>query len=242
VTAPIAASALATASRHTLARSSRNIFKRWVHQVQGPGTLNNVTRDDLGDDPTSALVRDGYASIVLAIAEGDAGALAELYDATVSKVHALVRSIIRNVDDAEEVTCDVYTQAWQVAAQFDAQRGSVMAWLLMIARSRSLDALRRQRRRERLIDDAAPTHDVADPRTSLAPDDYLNLFQLGTVVHSAMSALPPDRRALVGMAFFDDLSHAEIANHTGLPLGTVKSNLRRALHTLRDSLYARDEL
>jgi len=242
VTGLIAAIALATARRTTLGRSKRNPFTKWVHQVRGPGTLNSVTRDDLSDDPNSALARDEYASIVVAIAEGDAGALAELYDASVSKVHALVRSIIRNVEDAEEVTCDVYTQAWQLAAQFDAERGSVMGWLLTIARSRSLDALRRQRRRERLIDDASPTQDIVDPRTSYAPDYYLNLFQLGTVVHSAMSALPPDRRALVGMAFFDDLTHVEIANYTGLPLGTVKSHLRRALHTLRDSLYARDEV
>ncbi len=242
MTGLIAAIALATAPRSALGRSNRNALKTWVHQVQAPGTLDNVTRDDLSDDPNSALARDAYASIVVAIAEGDTSALAELYDASVGKVHALVRSIIRNVEDAEEVTCDVYTQAWQLAAQFDAERGSVMAWLLTIARSRSLDALRRQRRRERLIDDAASTQDIVDPRTSFAPDHYLNLFQLGTVVHSAMSSLPPDRRALVGMAFFDDLSHTEIANHTGLPLGTVKSHLRRALHTLRDSLYARDKV
>jgi hypothetical protein len=69
--------------------------------------LNNVARDDLSDD-ASALVRDEYVSIVVAIAAGDSGALAELYDATVNKVHALVRSIIRNVADAEEVTCDVW--------------------------------------------------------------------------------------------------------------------------------------
>jgi RNA polymerase sigma-70 factor (ECF subfamily) len=204
--------------------------------------LNNVTPLDLSDDPAPALVRDQYASIVAAIAQGNEGALAELYDATVNKVHALVRSIVRNVDDAEEVTCDVYTKAWQVAAHFDAERGSVMAWLLTIARSRSLDALRRQRRLERLVDDAAPTRDMADPQTSMEADYYLNLFQIGTAVHSAMSALPRDRRALVGMAFFDNLSHAEIAKHTGLPLGTVKSNLRRALHTLRDLLYAQDDL
>ncbi len=242
MTGLIAESAPPTALRPAFGQLYRNNLETWVHQVQAPETLNNVTSDDLSYDPNSAVARDEYASVVVAIAKGDEGALAELYDATVSKVHALVRSIIRNVEDAEEVTCDVYTQAWQVAAQFDVERGSVMAWLLTIARSRSLDALRRQRRRERLIDDSAPTVDVTDPRISLAPDHYLNLFQLGTVVHSAMSALPPDRRALVGMAFFDDLSHAEIANHTGLPLGTVKSHLRRALHILRDSLYARDDV
>jgi RNA polymerase sigma-70 factor (ECF subfamily) len=203
--------------------------------------LSNVTPHDLSDDPTSALVRDNHASLVVAIAEGDEGALTELYDATVSKVHALVRSIVRNVDEAEEVTCEVYTKAWQGAARFDAERGSVMAWLLTIARSRSLDALGRRRRRERLVDDAAPTGDIADPHASSAADYYLSLFQIGTVVHAAMAALSRDRRALVGMAFFDNLSHAEIAKHTGLPLSTVKSNLRRAFHTLRDCLYAQDE-
>lgn len=79
-----------------------------------------------------------------AVAAGDTAALADLYDSTVAKVHALVKAIVRNPADAEEVTCDVYTQAWQTAVHFDPARGSVMAWLMNIARSRALDCLRRQ--------------------------------------------------------------------------------------------------
>jgi RNA polymerase sigma-70 factor (ECF subfamily) len=65
----------------------------------------------------------------------------------------------------------------------------------------------------------------------------LSLFQAGTAVHSALEQLPPERRRLVGLAFFDDLSHSEIAELTGLPIGTIKSHLRRALHRLRGAIY-----
>ncbi len=185
-------------------------------------------------------VVDDYVAVVAAVGAGSAEALAQLYDATVSKVHALVRAMVPNADDAEEVTCDVYTYAWQTAAQYDATRGPVLNWLLTIARSRSLDALRRRRVRGRLIDEDAVTEDVADTKSSTAPDYYLNLFQTGTAVQAALAQLSADRRELIGLAFFEDLSHSEIATRTGLPIGTVKSHLRRALHTLRDSLYARE--
>lgn len=183
-----------------------------------------------------ASLNDEYASVVAAVAGGSSTALADLYDSTVSKVHALVRSIIRNPQDAEEVTCEVYTYAWQNADQFDPDRGAVMGWLLTIARSRALDALRRQRTRERLTGGVASSEHVSDSAT-LAPEHYLHLFQTGSAVHSALAALPPERRQLIGLAFFQDLSHAEISAQTGIPIGTVKSHLRRALHTLRDCLY-----
>jgi RNA polymerase sigma factor (sigma-70 family) len=182
---------------------------------------------------------DEYAVVVAAVAGGSASALSELYDATVGKVHALIRAMIRDTDDAEEVTCDVYTHAWQTASQFDPARGPVMAWLLTIARSRALDALRRRRSRERLSGED-PQEELADHSPSAAPDYYLNLFQSGSAVHAALAGLPADRRRLIGLAFFEDLTHSQIARQTGLPVGTVKSHLRRALHTLRESLYVRE--
>jgi RNA polymerase sigma-70 factor (ECF subfamily) len=204
------------------------------------GMARNVNGDGPSVDRSrTATVLDEYAAVVAAVAGGSASALAELYDASVGKVHALIRAMIRNVNDAEEVTCDVYTHAWQTASQFDPARGPVMAWLLTIARSRALDALRRQRSRNRLAGDDAPD-EVADPAASTAPDYYLNLFQTGSAVHAALAGLPSERRQLIGLAYFDDLSHSEIANRTGLPIGTVKSHLRRALHTLRESLYVRE--
>ncbi len=179
-----------------------------------------------------------YACAVAAVAAGDTAALSELYDSTVAKVHALVRAIIRNPADAEEVTCDVYAEAWRTASRFDPSRGSVMTWLLTIARSRSIDCLRRQRGRARLFDEQCPQEDFPDAAEYVSPERMLNLFQSRSVVRAALEQLPPERRRLVALAFFEDLSHAEIAEATGLPLGTVKSHLRRAIHSLRGLLCA----
>jgi len=178
------------------------------------------------------------ACAVAAIAAGNTAALTELYDSTVAKVHALVRAIIRNPADAEEVTCDVYAEAWRTASRFDPSRGSVMTWLLTIARCRSIDCRRRQRGRARLFDEECPKEDCPDAAEYVSPERMLNLFQSRSVVHTALEQLPPERRRLVGLAFIDGLSHAEIAEVTGLPLGTIKSHLRRALHSLRGLLYA----
>jgi RNA polymerase sigma-70 factor (ECF subfamily) len=181
---------------------------------------------------------ESFACAVAAIAAGDTAALAELYDSTVAKVHALVKAIIRNPADAEEVTCEVYTQAWQTAVHFDPSRGTVLTWLMSIARSRAIDCLRRQRGRARLFDEQSPREDVPEAAEHLSPEKLLHLFQSRSVVRTALEQLPPERRRLVGLAFFDDLSHSEIAELTGLPLGTIKSHLRRAIHSLRALLYA----
>jgi len=180
---------------------------------------------------------EDFARVVAAVATGDAAALAQLYDFTVAKVHSLVKAMIRTPADAEEVTCDVYTQAWQTASQFDPSRGTVMAWLFTIARSRALDSLRRQRCRTRLFEEQLAPNELPDHADSQSPERMLSLFQAGTAVHSALEQLPPERRRLVGLAFFADLSHSEIAELTGLPIGTIKSHLRRALHSLRGAIH-----
>lgn len=191
----------------------------------------------LGDGP-----RDELEKLMVAIGEGHSTALAELYDATVGKVHALVRAIVRTPEDAEEVTCDVYTQVWQGAHRFSASRGSAMAWLLTIARSRALDCLRRRNHRERLLAEEPLGEDGRPSADDDLPEEILHVFQTGSAVHAALKTLPPDRRRIVGLAFFRDLSHAEIAEVTGLPLGTVKSCLRRTLMGLREALEERDSL
>ena len=127
-----------------------------------------------------------FAGVVAAIAAGDMAALAELYDSTVAKVHALVKAIVRNPADAEEVTCDVYTQAWQTAAHFDPARGAVMAWLMSIARSRAFDWLRRQRGRARVFAEDPPQEDIADGAEYGSPEKMLNLFQCRSVVRKAL--------------------------------------------------------
>ncbi len=169
------------------------------------------------------------------MAAGQQQALEQLYDATVGKVYALALRILRNAADAEEIVCDTYSQAWESASQFDASRAAALGWLLMICRSRALDRLRQMRSRgSRSSVDLDAAGELAD--SGPAAEDLLSAMQEGSRVRSALAALSDERRKLVSLAFFEGLSHQEIADRTGLPLGTVKSHVRRALTTLRVSL------
>jgi RNA polymerase sigma-70 factor (ECF subfamily) len=202
----------------------------------GNELLNNPPPPDADEGVTGELWAGDLLPLVQAIAHDETAGLASLYDATVGKVVAVARAVLHNVEDAEEVTCDVYMQVWRTARDFDATQGSVLGWLLTIARNRSIDMLRQRECRQRaLVTDQAPK-ETADERVLGNPEDLLGLFQSGMVLHRVLAALTPLRRELVGMAFFRGLSHAEIAAEIGLPVGTVKSHIRRALDALRDSL------
>lgn len=177
---------------------------------------------------------DELALLVADMRQGNEHALESLYDATVGKLYALASAILRQADDAEEVVSATYAQAWESAATYDAQRASVLGWLLMMCRSRALDLLRKRRTRIAALQAAA--HD--DSGQSDEPEDLLSLVQQSSRVHAALASLSAERRQLVSLAFLHDLSHHEIAGITGIPLGTVKSHLRRALLQLREHLEA----
>jgi RNA polymerase sigma-70 factor (ECF subfamily) len=168
----------------------------------------------------------------------DQAALAELYDATCARLYALAHAILRNVQDAEEAVCDCYTQCWEEASRYDPQRASVMGWLSMICRSRSLDRLR-LRRHDRLRADIAEADDLEDGSPS--PVDLLALLEQGSSVRAALARLSDLRRELVGLAFLRGLSHDEIAKLKKIPIGTVKSHLRRGLMELRKALEGAGE-
>lgn len=164
---------------------------------------------------------------------GNERALEDLYDATVGKLYALAAAILRNMEDAEEIVCMTYAYAWANAARYDADRGNVLGWLLMICRSRALDRLR-QRRTSIATTDATDLENIE--AEGHRPDDILSLMQQHSRVRAALSRLTPERRRLVSFAFLQGLSHHEIAQVTGMALGTVKSHLRRALTQLREEL------
>lgn len=164
----------------------------------------------------------------------DEAALAAFYDATLSRAYGIALRITRSQADAEEAALDAYLQVWRDADTYRAELGSPLGWLLTIVRSRALDRLRRR----------GPAQSHPDPDTLIAdelsteapPDDSLYAAHRNGVVRRALSTLPELQRQLVGLAFLRDLSHADIAKLTALPLGTVKSHLRRALQRLRHDL------
>jgi RNA polymerase sigma factor (sigma-70 family) len=176
------------------------------------------------------------AALVEQMRIGQERALEELYDATVGKLYALASAILRSAEDTEEVVCETYAYAWANASRFDATRANPLGWLLMLCRSRALDRLRQRRATASALDIAAASE--TDSSSTDQPFDILSLMQQRSSVHAALSQLTPERRHLVSLAFLQGLSHQEIADVTRLPLGTVKSHVRRALTQLREALEA----
>ncbi|QJR15628.1 ECF RNA polymerase sigma factor SigK [Usitatibacter palustris] len=175
--------------------------------------------------------------MIEAIARGDEKALEELHAATVGRVYGLALRIVRTREAAEEVAVDVFLQVWRSAATYDALRGGPVTWLLTICRSRALDYLRR----------AEPAEPHADPEslasaenraTSDDPLDLLAACDGHEDLHRALAALTPLQRQLIALAFFRGLTHQEIAAHAQLPLGSVKTYIRRALAQLHADLGA----
>lgn len=171
---------------------------------------------------------------ITAMAAGDQLALGKLYDATLGKVYGLALRITGKAECAEEVASDVYLQAYRDAARFDAERGVVIAWLMMLTRSRAIDHLRR-----RDIAESHPEPDTLHPERHLGENDPLDgllTLEGNTRLQAALQELAPMQRQMLALSFFRDLSHQEIADYTGIPLGTVKSHIRRALEKLKPFL------
>lgn len=181
------------------------------------------------------------------IVRQDEAALDALYRACVGRVYGLALRIVRNPAIAEEVTEDTFWQVWRQAPRFDPLRGTSLAWLLTIARSRALDALRARRRvlantvsADALGEAMDTLAEAADGGTAGAsngdPHELLEAVQTNQQLHRALAQLDAVPRQLVALAFFKGLTHEEIASQIGLPLGTVKSHLRRAMLAMRKCL------
>ena len=174
------------------------------------------------------------AGHIAAIGRQDHDAFAAFYDATHRQAYALALRITQNSATSEEVVRDTFMQVWRDAERFDAQRGRPLAWLMTICRSRALDALRRHAAANERDARGADMHD--DDCGNDAAQDLLAATERKSVVHDALASLEPQRRQLLALAYFRGLSHSEIAGVTGLPVGTVKTHIRRSLLLLRERL------
>jgi RNA polymerase sigma-70 factor (ECF subfamily) len=173
-------------------------------------------------------------ALVERIAQADQTALATLYDTTNRLVYGLILRVLNDQGAAEEVLLDVYTQVWRQAANYDTGRGSPLAWLTTIARSRAIDRLRSgwqtQQRQETL--DA-----VTDKETVTAsPEEASVMSERQRIVRQALAQLSTEQREVIELAYYSGLSHSEIAAKLGQPLGTVKTRTRLGMMKLRDAL------
>lgn len=166
-------------------------------------------------------------------AAGDERAFAELYDATAPRVFGLVLRILVDRAQAEEVTQEIYLEAWRGAARFDPNRGAAISWLLQIAHARAVDRVRSsqaQRNRDERIgvrDTAVPIDEVAErAETSIE----------SARARRALTELSEPQREAIELAYFGGLTQTEIAERLGAPLGTVKTRMRDGMRRLREIL------
>lgn len=181
--------------------------------------------------------QDQLVALLTRIADGDEMALEGLYDATVNRIYGLALRITVRGELAEEVVSDVFLQVWRQAGNFEAQRASPLAWMMMLCRTRSIDALRREGSRtpDQRVD--LDKREIADDHAAV-PLDQLMSGEFSQQIQNALGVLNDIQRQTIALAFYRGMSHQEVADYTGQPLGTVKSNLRRAQALLRSELSA----
>ena len=171
------------------------------------------------------------------IIDGKQAALGALYDLTVDALNALVLRLVRNHADSDDVLSEVYKQIWERPRQYQPERGPVMAWLFVIARTRALDLLRKRKNNVDLATVAPSAREETGTPAQLA-DDLLQSIQESSHIHRALLQLTAEQRRMLDLAYFQDMSHQEIADATGMALGTVKSHIRRGQQALKEVLEA----
>ena len=167
---------------------------------------------------------------------GNAAAFGLAYDQYAPLIYGLLLRIIRDAEDAHEVLQETFLAAWTNARKFDASRGSELAWLISMARSRGIDRLRARNRREEREEEAAREISIARSSVDHGESDPVVFDELRSAVRAALGELPDAQRVALEMAYFEGLSQTEIAAKTSEPLGTIKTRMQLGMKRLRERL------
>ena len=203
--------------------------------TSAPGEVDrpSATRPRSGRGPDAG---GELAGLLQRSARGDEHAFAQVYDATVSRVHGLVVRVVRDPAMSEEVTQEVFLHVWRTSARFDAAKGNALSWLMTIAHRAAVDRVRSSEACRRRDDVYATRHrDVDYDATAEAGGASLEAQR----VRRALSTLTDVQRDAVELAYLSGYTHTEVAHLLELPLGTAKTRIRDGLIRLRDTLGAR---
>jgi RNA polymerase sigma factor (sigma-70 family) len=183
---------------------------------------------------TTAPTDEHLMGLIDRVAAKDAGALRELYDATSAKLYAVAVRVVRNTEHAEDVLQDAFLNIWRVAADYRATLSPPMAWLGMVVRSRALDFLRK-RTAEKALGGVEISDNLSETLAGDSPNpmDTSQASEQAWALHECLRQIEARPREVLTLAYFRDLSHGELAEQLRLPLGTVKTWIRRSLDQLR---------
>jgi RNA polymerase sigma-70 factor (ECF subfamily) len=187
--------------------------------------VRSMNRVEEGPTVVTPPAPEPDAELLMRVQRGDERAMTVLFDRYSKIVYSVALRVLRDTAAAEDVMQEIFMQIWRKPESFVAAKGSLGGWLTVVARNRSIDSLRRKR-----PSDQVEELNLASP-FNLAEDSERNLLM--ERARAAVILLPTEQRKTLEMAFFDGLTHSEIAEMTGEPLGTVKTRIRSALLTLR---------
>lgn len=173
------------------------------------------------------------AELLVRMAAGDREAFACLYDRYAARLLGLLLQFVRDRDAAEDLLQTTFLQIWKQAAKYDAKRSPVEVWMLLIARSRALDHLDKRL-------PAAKANVQSDAVSNNDPAEAVELREIRGCVGDALMQLPVEQRAAIQLAFYDGLTHVEVAERQAVPLGTVKTRIRLGMNRLRTILETRE--
>ncbi len=166
------------------------------------------------------------------VAEGERTALRRVYDLTSAKLLGVILHVVRDRDAAEDVLQEVYLKVWDRAGRFDRTRASPITWLCVIARNAAIDAVRKTGRRSEVSDDVLPEIEDETPNADVMLCDAEENERL----QNCLEGLQADHRRCIRLAFFRGFTHTELATRLDVPLGTMKSWIRRGLSSLKGCL------
>lgn len=196
---------------------------------QNPKTppARSLNSDSEAVSSLSSSTPDDFA-LLARVRSGDQGAMTALFDRYSGVLYSVALRVLKDPAQAEDIMQEIFIQVWRKPDAFASGRGSLGGWLAVVTRNRAIDSLRRRR----------PSDSVEDvvlaSKTDIAKEAERNVLM--EKVRVVMAELPPDQKTSVELAYFDGMSHTEIAEHTGEPLGTVKTRIRLAMITLRKAL------
>ena len=208
-------------------------MEEYTAQAYSPATLGDVLYADRSKSLESEA---SWLLLVQSIATGDELALHALYERAHRVVFTLIIRITGSPETAEELTVDVFHEVWRRAADYDANNGTVLGWIMNQARSRAIDRLRFEQRKKRVN----PYADEAPEVVVDEINDAVGLQREKKMLQRAMMVLTPGERLAIETAFFSQLTYAEVAERLQLPEGTIKTRIRSGLHKLRMALAAEE--
>jgi RNA polymerase sigma-70 factor, ECF subfamily len=175
-------------------------------------------------------------TLLIQIAKHDQIALSTLYDRYARIIYAIAFRSLRSAEESEEVVLDVFAQVWRIADRYDPHKSRADTWIFMLARSRVLDRLRKLQSRKPSSGEVLDIAEIQVPSSSVDPINAAMVSERREQVRSVLGQIPAEQRLVIELAYYQGLSHSEIAQTTGISLGTVKTRIRLGLNKLRLAL------